>query len=210
MYMNCADADQELQPRLGYGTVLRTQSDRFIVATEEGECGCEQAVSCLVRPQFGDRVLVSQDREEGSYILAILSHGDARQETDIEFIGNVNVRVRQGSLNLAAEENLQCTSEQYAVYAQSGEIAVARLSILGRIIQWQSRKILAVAESVEQVFSSLTQRLKESQRYVEEHEDVQCGSARHLVEETLTMQAKNINHMAEELVKVDGEQVHLG
>lgn len=210
MYTNCAEPEQELQPRLGYGTVLRTREDRCIVASQEGEMLCEQAVSCIVRPQPGDRVLVSQDQEEGSYILAVLSHGTAGQGTELEFAGDVTLRVRQGSLRLAAEDTLECTGEHYAVYAQSGEIAVAKLSLLGRIIQWQAKKVLAVAESVEHVFSSLTQRLRESQRYVEEHEDVQCGSARHLVEETLTMQAKNINHMAEELVKVDGEQVHLG
>ncbi len=210
MYTNCAEPEQELQARLQYGTVLRTQDSLFAVAAQQGELACEQAVSCLVRPQPGDRVLVSQDQEEGSYILAVLSHGDNRRETDIEFRGDVNVRVREGSLCLAAEDKLECTGEHYAVYAQSGEIAVARLSVLGRVIQWQAKKVLAVAESVEQVFRSLTQRLKESQRFVEEHEDVQCGSARHLVEETLTMQAKNINHTADEVVKVDGEQVHLG
>ncbi len=211
MYTNCAEAEQELQARLEYGTVLRTQANNsFVVAATDGELACEQAVSCIVRPQPGDRVLISQDQEEGSYILAVLSHGTSRQGTDIEFRGDVRVRVREGSLSLAAEDKLECSGEHYAVYAQNGEIAVARLSVLGRVIQWQAKKILAVAENVEHVFHSLTQRLRESQRYVEEHEDVQCGSARHLVEETLTMQAKNINHMAEEVVKVDGEQVHLG
>ena len=210
MYTNCADPELELHPRLVYGTILRTQDDAFIVATADGECRCEQAVSCLVRPQPGDRVLLSQDSEEGSYVLAVLCHGDARQGTEIQFNGDVNIRVRRGSLGLAAEDAIQCTSEQYGVYAQSGEIAVARLSLLGRIIQWQTQKVLAVAESVEQVFGSLTQRLKSSQRFVEGHEDVQCGSSRQLVEETCSVQAKNINHTAEELVKVDGEQVHLG
>ena len=41
-------------------------------------------------------------------------------------------------------------------------------------------------------------------------EEVQSGSTRYLVEDTLTMQAKNADHTAEEIVRINAEQVHLG
>jgi hypothetical protein len=66
-----------------------------------------------------------------------------------------------------------------------------------------------VAGRAENIFHRLTERLTNTFRYVTEHEEVQTGSTRYLVEETLTMHSKNAMHMAEEMVSINAEQIHL-
>ena len=67
-----------------------------------------------------------------------------------------------------------------------------------------------VAETVENIFCRLTQRLENAFCYVKEHEEVQAGSSRRLVEDTMTVHSKNAIHMAEEVIKLNAGQVHLG
>jgi len=67
-----------------------------------------------------------------------------------------------------------------------------------------------VADTVDTVYRRLTERLINAVRFVKEDEEVQTGSTRYLVEDTLTMHSKNAVHMAEEIVTINAEQVHLG
>lgn len=84
------------------------------------------------------------------------------------------------------------------------------MAYLGRKFTGRARSIHIAAQNVENTFRRLTQRLKDAFRFVEDQEEVQSGSSRHVVEDTLTMHAKNAVHMAEEVVTVNAKQVHLG
>jgi len=45
---------------------------------------------------------------------------------------------------------------------------------------------------------------------LKDHEEVQTGSTRYLVDTNLTMHSKNAMHVAEEIVTINAGQVHLG
>ena len=70
-------------------------------------------------------------------------------------------------------------------------------------------RLEALADVVDNIFTSLTQRLVNSARYVEEHEEIQTGSTRLLVEDALHAQARHIDQTAEEIIRITSKEIHL-
>ncbi|MEW5723554.1 MAG: DUF3540 domain-containing protein [Thermodesulfobacteriota bacterium] len=198
------------QPDLRYGEVVGRCGQDFWVETGLGRLRAGRALGCLVLPRLGDRVLLSADAAGECWVLSVLSRGEAGESgTDLLFEGPVNLRV-EGGLTIAAREELAWTANKITVSAHEAEASVGKVSFLGQTLEAQFEWIKAVAVRVDQVFERLTQRLFESLRFVREHEEVQTGSTRLLVEDTFTVQARNAVHQAEEIYKIDAGQVHLG
>ncbi|MFH1139992.1 MAG: DUF3540 domain-containing protein [Pseudomonadota bacterium] len=207
------------QPVLEYGRVLAGTGDRFVVDTPRGKLTAEKAVGCLVQPRPGDLILASVDGPEQGFILSVLRRGPlGTGETDLVFDGQVNIQVRGGSLAVSAEqelslasgEDLTLVSDRVSVNAREGRARFKEAFFTAGFLNSRIERIKAAAESVDQVFHRLTQRLFESFRYVKDHEEIQAGSQRTLVEDVLTVHSKNAVFMSEEIHKIDAGQVHLG
>lgn len=210
----------KLQPRpeLDYGHVLAENDDGYLVLVGETSATAWPSASCLLRPCVGDEVLLSMDASGRCFILSVLVRADESAENKLDFQGPVTMHVAQGSLHVLAEENVTlsageqygCMARKVSVLADEAEMRVERTSFLGKVLQANVQATQFVANTLETTARRLTQRLRDIFCYVEDQSEFQAKNARHLVEETLTMQAKNAFHTADEIIKVDGEQVHLG
>lgn len=216
---NLADRTERALPWLEYGEVVDESQEVLAIRTSFGNVTARRASSCLMQPRPGDRVLVSRDADGAGYVLSVLEQAEGHErETRLVVDGDLSIHARHGDLSLtadrnatlAAEDALALASKKISVHAGLGEIVIERLSVAGKALQIRIRRIRTVASSVEQTVRRLTQRLQDSFRYVEDQDEVQCGSARYLVEDSLTMQSRNAVHMAEEVVTINAEQVHLG
>lgn len=224
---NLARKEELSQPIMEYAHVLGEMDGAFLVQTSFGVIRALQAVGCLVRPAPGDKVLLSltmtggtglTEITEEAYVLHVLSRDEGAPMTEIVLDGDVQVRVREGDLHLVAEkgmslgaeESVQVAATGLAVDAEHGDVKIERLAWTSKLFNANIKILKTVGKSVEHVAARMTQRLVNSFRYVKDHDEHQAGAARHLVDETLTMHSKNAVHMADEVVKVDGEQVHLG
>lgn len=218
---NLAEKMPENLPQLVYGTVLERKGQTLIVATDYGHSTAHKAVSCMIQPEPGDYVLLSLEALDGDrcFVLSVLQRDAERQHgQEIVFEGPVKFQVNGGDLALssdqgltmAAEEDILCVSERIEVQAAQGDVRIGKLDFLGRAVRSQVERVVAVAKAVEKTYDQVTQRMKNSFRYVEEHDEVQSKTKRQLVEESLTVQSKNEYHLTEEVVKIDAEQIHLG
>jgi len=207
------------QPIMEYGRVQEVGDNFFSVLTSYGDVISERAVSCLVQPKVGDTVLLFMDMSGNVFILSVLKREiSENRQTDIVFEGPVNVQVKNGDLSLksdigmtiAAGEELSFASQKISVDADEGAAKISRLVFLGAFLDSQIKKVKHVADTVDTVYRRLTERLINAVRFVKEDEEVQTGSTRYLVEDTLTMHSKNAVYMAEEIVTINAEQVHLG
>ena len=216
---NLALKKNEAQPRMQYGQVLQVEGERFVVRADDFEVAAERAASCLLLPRCGDEVLLVLDDDGTGFILAVLrQQAAAGREAELAFDRPVKVTVKHGGLSLSAERNLTlgsnreilCAAPRLGLHADHGEATFDRLTFFGRSVTGRIKKLKTIAVNVEQVFSRLTQRLTNAFRYVREHEDVQTGSTRYLVEGTLALHAKNASHVAEEIVSINGERINLG
>ncbi len=206
-------------PFMIYGRVLANDKKGIWVATDHGEHPAFKALSCLIRPEPGDVVLLSLDDEGACFILSVLIRNEGRESSqDIVFEGSVNLHVRGGDLavtseremSFASEKRISHATERIEVHADEGEAIIGRLSFLGRTLTSQFKRIKTAAKYAEHTYGRLTERLKNCFKYVEDHEELQSKSTRRLVEESLTVQSKNSYQLVEDTVKIDAEQIHLG
>ncbi|MFA5182923.1 MAG: DUF3540 domain-containing protein [Syntrophales bacterium] len=206
------------QPSLEYCRVTSREGACFIVAGAFGKYRAETAVSCLLAPHVGDEVLTVFNGEKDCYILSVLKRqAEKVTSNELLFSGPVQMHVQDGGFNLssagtisfAAATELAMAAPKMTLHAGQAQATVERFSFLSSFFNGTVKEAKVVAGKVEHVFQRLTERLTNSCRFVTEHEEIQTGSTRYLVEENLTMHSKNAMHVAEELVSINAEQIHL-
>jgi hypothetical protein len=202
-------------PSLEYGHVKTAAPGRIEVETSFGTITATRAVSCLVEPAAGDKVLLSVDMAAEAYVLSVL---ESVSPVILAVDGDTRLAVRGGSLSMAVDKdlNLACsgelsaTSGEISVHASTGNAVIERMSFMGQVLKSQFKHVRSVAKSMDQVFRRFTMRAQESSRFVKEHDEVQAGSQRVLVEDLCALHAKNHSMMAEEQVVINAEQIHMG
>jgi hypothetical protein len=216
---NIAEKIESIQPVLEYCVVVERRDGQWTVATSSGRYAAKPAVSCLVRPEKNDIVLTSIDHEGCCYILSILKRPDqGKRPTTLSLEGSAGIEVSHGALRVFADdgiafttpEKLAMTSEDLEINALRGEASIERMTFLGGVFNGRIQKIKVIAHAMDSVVRRAVQRFVSSYRYVEEHEEIQSGSTRMIVDGTLTMQTKDTMHIAEGHVKIDAGQIHLG
>lgn len=216
---NLARNLEQYQPCLAYGHVVAEAAQGFTVQTDEGLIPAVAAAGCLMAPMPGDRVLLTTDGETESYILTVLRRApESAAPARLVFDRPVDLVVNGGGFSVAADEGLALASPgtismaagKISMHAGCAEAAIEKIALIGKSLQGRIKRIKLVANTVENTFRRLTQRLQDAFRFVEDQEEIQTGSTRYLVEDTLTMNARNAVHMAEEIVTINAEQVHLG
>lgn len=216
--LSLAKKPEVIQPSLEYCRVTGKEGAGFIVTGAFGEYQAETSVSCLIAPHVGDEVLTVLNGEKACYILSVLKRREEKvTSNELLFSGPVQMHIQDGGFNLsssgtvsfAAATELAMAAPKMTVHAGQAQATVERLSFLTSIFNGTMKEAKIVAGRVEHVFQRLTERLTNSCRFVTEHEEIQTGSTRYLVEENLTMHSKNAMHVAEELVSINAEQIHL-
>ncbi|MBU2547954.1 MAG: DUF3540 domain-containing protein [Proteobacteria bacterium] len=191
------------------GRVVGRVERAFGVLTEGGLRQAGRAVSCLVEPRTGDDVLLSVDADR-CHILAVLEREDgAGAETRLLFDGDVTLAAPAGRVTLAARDDLRLTSERLTLQARTAEAGFDRISMMSRVFLARFDRVKAVGRTLDTVFQRLVGRFRTSYRYVEEHDELQAGSMRQIVDGTLNVQTENTIHTAEGHIKLDAEQIHL-
>jgi hypothetical protein len=189
----------------------------FAVRTEAGEYRARRAVSCLVEPEEGDTVAVLTTEAGACYVTAVLER-EAGAPSRIVADGDLEIQLRDGHFSVAAQEGVNLLSAgevsivggSLRVHAQEGNVVLERLSFLGAFARAEVEKIKIAAGSLDQVLDRFSQRVKRSFRHVEELDQVKAEHIDYSAKSSMSLHAENALITAEELVKVDGEQIHVG
>jgi Protein of unknown function (DUF3540) len=200
------------------GTVVDAlKGNALTVRTESGTYSARRAFSCLVEPMVGDVVLLSGLPGGACYVLAVLereSEAPARLVTE----GNLEVRLTKGRFVVAAQEGVDLVTAQdvsvtaggVRVNAAEGNVVLRQLSVLGSFVRAEFDRIKVLAESCDSVLDRMLQRVKRSYRFVEEHDQVRSAQIDYAAQNNASLRGGNTLITAKDLVKVDGEQIHLG
>ncbi|MDQ5986641.1 MAG: hypothetical protein CSYNP_02371 [Syntrophus sp. SKADARSKE-3] len=198
------------QPYLEYGVVVE-EGETFRLETSLGSYTALKAASCLLTPKQGDSVLAAFDAGGNCFILSVLMQNPAPGRcNEIILEGDANLHIRRGGITISADHEVSVASDKFSVAARTGHGVFENCSFLGKSLFAEFGSIKAVAGKVENIFQQLTEKLIDAFRFVKDHEEIQTGSTRYLVDENLTMHSKNAMHVAEEIVTINAEQVHLG
>ncbi|MCA9605053.1 MAG: DUF3540 domain-containing protein [Myxococcales bacterium] len=205
-----ADVTQEL------ATVERVEDDAVFVRAPAGLYRARRAASCLVDARVGDRVLVAAAASGEAWVLAVLERAEAgalplRFDGDvaIESPGTVSVRGDEG-VSLRSKTTVDLVARLLDVRAIDVRAATERLGVTGGVAQVSLESAKAVIGLVDQTFERLSTRMKRYYKFVEEIEMTRAHEIDTRAEKTIHLRSKNAFVHAEQLVKVEGEQIHLG
>lgn len=200
-----------------FGSVLLAADGGFVVRTAAGDRRAKRAVSCLVEPEVKDRVLIAFEPGGPAFVLAVLER-EAGAAATLSHDGDLNIRVGQGRLAMAAPDGVTVISGQdvsvvsgsVKMTAAEGEFALDRLTVLSSLVRAEIGKTKVFGESVDTLVGRVTQRVKRAFRFVEEIDQLKTKRLDYTASQVAQIHAGNAVVSAEELVKVDGEQIHLG
>lgn len=199
------------------GAVIRTAGSAFVVETEGGEISAKRAASCLLEPAPGDMVLVAIASADQAYVLAVLEREEGAPGR-ISVDGDLDVELRRGRFRVTAEEGVTLASAKDVSVVGSGvnvraitsEVALQSLSFLSTVVRAEVEKAKLLAGSLDSVLDRLSQRVKRAYRVVEESDHLRATRVDYVAKETMGLHGANTLVTAEELVKLEGEQIHVG
>ena len=199
------------------GLVVSCDVDGFKV---RGGCGvyrARRAVSCLVEPTEGDIVLLATELSGKAYVLAVLERNDVSKtrivaDGDLEFDlgkGRFSVTTRDG-IGFTSSKDVKFVSAELNVNALQGNFAFQRATAVGKYLQTEFERVKAFAISCDSVFQRWSQRVKNAYRRVEGTDQLRADQVDYRSRETMNLHGSNTVLTAKKLVKVDGEQIHVG
>jgi hypothetical protein len=200
------------------GVILRSDGEgRFAVHTDDGEVHARRAVSCLVAPELHDEVLIKMAGDGRAWVVAVLEREEGAR-TRVVFEGDMDIELPKGRLGMSAAKGIDLTAGKAVsinagelnVSAFAGSVVLQKLSYVGTLLSAEVQAIKTVAATVDSVLERFSQRVKRSYRKVEEIDRVQAKEIHYAAENNAFLSGENALVTAEELVKLDGEQVHLG
>ncbi len=202
---------------LGYGEIVTCDTDYCRVRSEWGESDARRAVSCLVEPQTGDRVLLSRAGDDVCFILGILERPQA-VPTTLSFIGDTHIKTHDGRLQITAGEGLGIGSARdislaagrCELIAGEAQFQVGRAAVSGASAEIQWEKLRIIAGAIDTIADRVSQRLKRCYRWVEDIDQLKAGQLFYLVKNVLTLRSKHSTMTAKGEMKIDGERVHMG
>lgn len=156
-----------------------------------------RAASCLAIPQVGDSVLVFCSSQQ-LWIIAVLSGAGS---CNLALEGS-QIQVQGDQLTFRANE-IQTTSDQW--HASHNTLSLFTSQFMANIVslEWIGKKLSTWIDLI-------SCNSRRTMRNVSEIESVQCGNYDLQVHESMALSADNAVITAQNLIKVDGEQVHVG
>lgn len=175
---------QPTEAQLLVGKVALADGATFVVALGARRCAMKRAHSCLVAPKVGDEVLVAWTDSGSAHVLAVLESSAAQA---ISVDGDLRIEARR--LDLVGSEGLR---------------------LIGREINAHAARFVTVARTVEVTAERLRECFVDAFRSVEHTDSLRAGAIDQRAATSWQMRAKHALVSASELVKMDGDQIHLG
>lgn len=199
------------------GIVTGLEGGVVTLECEYGKVFARRAVSCLVEPAIGDRVLVAGDLYEDLFVIAVLEQGDA-SATRITVDGDLHLGVPNGRFSIVSAQgvdlvsagDIALTSSELSVRSDKGHVFFDQLSYVGRKVLAQAGAFKFVGGMFDTIAERISQKVKRSYRVVEEIDQVRSNQIDYRAEKNMSLKGQNALVTADELVKIEGDQIHLG
>jgi hypothetical protein len=199
------------------GRVLKAEGKTLRVRAAACDYDAKRAVSCLVEPVADDIVLVALAPNGAAYVLAVLEREEGAKTT-LSTDGDLEVSQRNGRVTIAAQDGIDLLAAKdvtligqgLKITASEGNVVVHKLSFVGGLVRAEMDKVKLLAQTFDAVLDRFSQKVKNAYRTVEETDQVRAERIDYAATSTMSLHGENALVTAAELVKVDGEQIHLG
>lgn len=197
------------------GEVVASDGSAITVRVGAGALEARRAVSCLVAPEAGDRVLVATG-SRGAWVLAVLEREreepvrlHAEGDLTLEAEGRLILGAREG-VEVATPAGIHLAAKKTSIEAVETTVVSERISLFAGLVRSEAHTVQAVLGVLDSTLERLSQRVKRAYRFVEEMDVTRAGSIDYRADDVASLRARHTVMAADELVKVDGKQIHLG
>jgi len=166
------------------------------VLLEHGEFA-NVALSCLVRPEPGDKVAVL--RAGGLWVTCVLTRDS---DAPLCLLAPGDVEIAAAALTLKAKT--------LNVQAGKAKFLLDDVMHFGRNIAAQLSAVKIFGGVLETVAERVLLRARHSYRLVDELDHVRCGTSDHKAEGVMHIQAENTFITADNVVRMNAGQIHMG
>ncbi|MFT3735427.1 MAG: DUF3540 domain-containing protein [Rhodocyclaceae bacterium] len=190
--------------------LLSITGEDYLVGADWGQLNARRAASCQLLPAVGDKLLVSGTLPDQVYIIAVLERASSTPlETRLGEGVTLSVATA-GELKLVAERQLQLHSEEVLLKGTQAQLIFSRVKAIAGEAVLGLRQGRLFGDLFETSLSRLSQLLGNSQRTVQGLDQVRSANIDYQADETVHIHGRNVLTDAEKLIRVDGEQVHIG
>lgn len=179
-----------------------------------GEQVATRAASCLLVPQPGDRVLLAFTPE--LYILAVLDQAED-SPSDIVLDGDAKITTPTGRLDISSAEGVTIASRALSLLtgvlntrAEKASISIDEVALIAKVARAAADEVALVATSYDAFVERITVRAARVYRAVSEYEQLRARHFDYRAEESAQIRGKHAVLVARDVVKIDGEQIHVG
>lgn len=197
------------------GTVVAA-GDELAIQTRGGRYDARRAVSCLVAPAVDDTVLVAIAPTGRAWVLAVLDR-EQGAPTEIAAEGDLHVKLSDGRFRVSAEgvdiisqQDTRMASRRLDIHSHEAATMFDKLTYLGKRVHLDVDQVKSFVTLFDTVAERISQRVKRSYRFVTESDITRAKQIDMRAEDNVHVRGRNTMVAAEILVKVDGEQIHLG
>ena len=135
-----------------------------------------------------------------------------------EVEGDLELQVPDGQFSVAASNGIGLVSKsqvsvvsaEVKVNAVEANVALQKATLVGKYLQTEFDRIKSFATSFDGVFERFSQKAKNAYRRVDGLDQLKAEHVDHSAKKTMNLHGENAVMTARQLVKVDGEQIHMG
>lgn len=198
------------------GEIVGREEADWLVRTAGGVVRARRAVSCLVEPIERDVVLVAVAASAAAWVLSVLERDAAPTrlavDGDLEIatsVGRVSIAAQHG-IDLASPRDVTLVAGALHATAVEGSLSIDTLTMLASLVRAEIERVKASGAAIDVAFDRSSERLGNAYRSVEGLDQVKAGRIEYAAKESLALHGENALVTADELVKIDGEQIHVG
>jgi hypothetical protein len=200
-----------------HGRIVGIEDEFYRIETDSGPVSVKRAVSCLVKPEVDDTVLVSISNHGDGYVLAVLEREQTAKttlsfDTDLDITtsgGRVAITAGKG-VSLASGRDMNLISTDVNVHAAKGTVNIGNLSLLGTLFEGHIDRIKVVADHVESFLKRFFQLSEQSFRKVEQLDHVEAGRMNYKAKQSMQLRGEFAQMTAREDVHIDGKRINIG
>ena len=195
------------------GVVRAFVDGSWLVSHDRGSVVAKLAPSCLLAPEVNDVVMLATV-PEGAFVLAVLDRGGEHRRIEVD--GELHLSATRvcieadEELTLRSKRVARLVGEALTVAATEATWVAKQLRVLGEAFVVDATRIKQISTYSDVESESARERLGNSYRDVREVEHVKAGSLTFSLRDTLSVHANLAAVTAKKLLRLAGDQIHLG
>ena len=189
----------------------------YVVLCDAHHWHVERAASCLLTPQVGDTVLISGPVPSQTYLIAVIKQAHPAASR-LEVQGDLVIAAAQGGISLEAGNNLNMqggnsaslSAPELEISSEQARCTVADMEYLGTRARMTVGSLQLMGRVCEVVADRISHLAQSIFRLARGTEQVRAGNIDYQADMAVRMHGRQTVLTAKELVKVDGDQIHMG